>query len=268
MPGKNYSKGGGKYRKKTMSEKEVEKLVDKKIQQKAETKIIASQSGDGGSPIYHNSSIRQGDLVRVIGGIKQGVQNGQRIGNEIMIQSLNVRGWIQQQYSSSANRSRLGVRIFCFSVKGFANAGHAIGNSNEWVKGFLRLGHDVKAFDGNVGDWLLPVNHKLITLHGERRIYLNQPRSATLGPGIPSTDQIPVQQEYSSKMFNFNIKCKNKILKFSREVLGDTSDDVDIPQNYGPLIALGYCHLDGSLPDQADTAVTMSFVSTMKYEDK
>lgn len=275
MPGKNYSKGGGKYRKKTMSQKEVEKLVDKKIQQKSETKQATSISGGGddplsygGFPILHNSSIRQADCIRLIGAMGQGTAEGQRIGNEVMLQSLNVRGWIQQQYSPAANRSRLGVRLFAFSVKGFDNGGHAISNFNKWGKAFLRAGDKVKAFDGLVADWLLPVNRDIITLHAERRIYLNQPRSYQIGPGIPDTEQIPVQQEYSTKMFNINVKCKNKVLKFSKEYDTDATAAKDIPQNYGPLIALGYCHLDGSLPDQADTAVSMSFVSTIKYEDK
>lgn len=265
---KRYSKGGGKYHRKTMSQKEVEKLVDKKMQQKSETKIIASQYGDAGVPILHNSSIRQADCNRVIGSLPKGTGEGQRIGNEVMVQSLNIRGWIQQQYNPSPQRSRIGVRLFVFSVKGFDNGQHAISNSNSWIRAFLRLGEQVKSFDGTVGDWLLPVNRDVITLHAERRIFLNQPRTYQIGPGIPGTEQIPVQQEYASKMFNINVKCRNKILKFSQEYTGDTSSSINIPQNYGPLIALGYCHLDGSAPDQLDTAISMSFVSTMKYEDK
>lgn len=265
MKSKSYSKGGGKYRKKTMSEKQVEQLVEKKMSQKSETKLIANRYGDG-PPIFHNSAIRQGDCNRIISSLPKGDKDGERIGNEVTCQTLTIKGWVQMYYSPSYQRSRIGVRLFVFSVKGFANGGHAISNSTSWIRGFLRLGSTVKPFDGSVGDWLLPVNRDLITVHAERKMYLNQPRIYVTGINPPA-ENIPIQQEFSSKAFSINVKCRNKVLKFSQEYAGDTTVDIDIPQNYGPLLAIGYCHLDGSSPDVLDTAISLSYVSTLKYED-
>jgi len=65
----------------------------------------------------------------------------------------------------------------------------------------------------------------------------------------------------SVKFFNISIKCKNKLLKY------DGAMDGFQPQNWSPVLIIGYVHLDGAAPDVATTQVAMAFDSIMTYED-
>lgn len=260
-----YSKGGKRYRKKKMSEDQVDKLIDSKIKQQREDKQLSSASGNSGTPIPHNSSITQGDLQRVIGSMPQGVEDGQRVGNEVVCKTLNIRGITQMYFGKSDSRSRIGVRVLVFSVKAFPNGADAIANASEWIHSILRHGAQPKGFEGSIEDYLLPLNTDVITCHSDKRFTLTQPFVYSTGV-VPASTQMPIQQQYSTKTWNINVKCKNKVLKFSRPA--DQGPVGEVPNNYGPLIAVGYCHLDGSAPDVATTAISQSFVSTLRYEDR
>ena len=169
------------------------------------------------------------------------------------------------QFNPSAGRSRLGVRVLCFSVKAYPDGASAIANTQDWIHSLLRHGSNVKAFNGTIEDYLLPLNTDVVTVHMDKRFTITQPFlwNTSLSPDGTT---IPVQQAYSTKTWRANIKCKNKVLKFSAPA--ELTPSGSIPNNWGPLFALGYCHLDGSAPDQLTTAVSNSFLSTIRYEDR
>jgi len=225
-----------------------------------EDKIVSNNSG----LVEHNSDISQGDCLRVLPGITQGVAEGQRIGNEIIAKKLTVQGLVNVNFNGRATRAKIGVRMFLFSVKSFADGNQAIQNSAQWINGFLRDGTNVRAFDGSVKSYFLPVNRDLITLHAERRMNMTFPFQYNTGMN-PDSTSFPVQTQYSYKYWKASIKCKNKKLKFSSITAGGGVDL--IPNNWGPILAVGYCKLDGSGADVLDTGVTSAWNSQFHFED-
>jgi len=225
-----------------------------------EDKLASSNSG----LIEHNSDISQGDLRRLIPGITQGVAEGQRVGNEIICKTLKVQGLLNVNFNGRATRAKIGVRVFMFSVKGYVDGQAAVQNSAQWINGFLRDGTDVRSFDGTVRSYFLPVNRDLITVHAERRVNMTFPFNYNTGLN-PDSTSYPVQTQYSYKYWKATLKCRNKKLKFSTNSPGGGIDV--IPNNWGPLIAVGYCKLDGSAPDSFDTGVTSEFNTQLYFED-
>jgi len=228
-----------------------------------ETKEDKQASSNSGL-IQHNSAIAVGDLLRLVPAITQGTAEGQRIGNEIMAKTLKVQGLLNVNYNGQRTRAKIGVRVFMFSVKGCADANSAIAQSATWINGMLRDGTNVRAFDGSVRSYFLPVNTDLITLHAERRCNMTFPFQLNTGIA-PDATSFPVQTQFSYKYWKASIKCKNKKLKFSSQSAGGGIDT--IPNNWGPLIAVGYCKLDGSAPDVLDTGVTSEISSQLYFED-
>jgi len=225
-----------------------------------EDKMASSNSG----LIEHNSDISQGDCLRMVPSITQGVAEGQRIGNEIIAKRMTVQGLLNVNFNGRSTRAKIGVRVFMFSVKGYADGTAAINNSAQWINGLLRDGTNVRPFDGSVRSYFLPVNRDLITLHAERRCNMTFPFQFNTGLN-PSSTSFPVQTQYSYKYWKATIKCKNKKLKFSSIAPGGGIDTV--PNNWGPIIAVGYCKLDGSGPDVLDTGVTSEFNTQLYFED-
>lgn len=230
------------------------------MHEQKEDKCASSNSG----LVLHNSAIAQGDLLRLVPGITQGVAEGQRVGNEIMAKTLKVQGLLNVRYNATTTRAKIGCRIFLFSVKGYADATGAINASSTWINAMLRDGTNVRPFDGTVKSYFLPVNTDLITLHAERRCNMTFPFQWNSGIN-PDSTSYPVQSQFSYKYWKATIKCKNKKLKFSSESPGAGVDV--IPNNWGPLIAVGYCKLDGSGPDVLDTGVSSEISSQLYFED-
>lgn len=254
--GRNYSKKNNKSGLNRTEKKEVRAMVS----QPKEDKMNSASTG----LIQHNSAISVGDLLHVLPRISQGVAEGQRVGNEIMAKRLTIEGLLNCNFNGAQTRSRIGVRLFVFSVKGYADASAAITNASLWIDGMLREGTNVRPFDGTPKSYFLPVNTDLITLHEERHIQLTQPFIWNTGLG-PDATTIPITQSNSVKYFKMNIKCKNKKLKYSSITPGGGVDTV--ANNYGPLFAMGYCKLDGSAVDVFDTGVTCETLSVLRYED-
>lgn len=225
-----------------------------------EDKVASSNSG----LIEHNSDISQGDLRRLLPAIAAGVEEGHRVGNEITCKTLKVQGLLNVNFDGRATRAKIGVRVFMFSVKGYVDGSAAISNSAQWINGFLRDGTNVRSFDGSVRSYFLPANRDLITMHAERRINLTFPFNYNTGLN-PDSTSYPVQTQYSYKYWKATLKCRNKRLKFSANSSGGGVNDV--PSNWGPLIAVGYCKLDGSAPDVFDTGVTSEFNTQLYFED-
>jgi len=240
---------------------EVEKKEVKALMHgKAETKVASTNTG----LVNHNSGISQGDLSRLLPSIAQGVREGQRVGNEIHLQTMTVSGLTQINWDREEPRSRIGVRVMMFSVKGFVDGTGAINNTASWINAILRDGIDVRPFNGNIRDYFLPHNNDIITMHAEKRFTLTNPFLYNTGIS-PDATTVPVQQQYSTKFWKAKLKCRNKVLKFTAQNTGAGAESV--PENWGPLIAVGYCKLDGSSPDVLNTGLSQQINVQLTYED-
>ena len=242
--------------------KAVKHEINRSVEKRIETKVCSSNS----SLLDHNSGVSQSDLYRVIPSMAQGVSEGQRVGNEVLCKRLCVQGLaniIWTNTTAMQARSRVGVRVVVFSVKGYANGSAAIADSARWINAFLRDGTNVRPLDGTIRSHFLPHNSDIITMHAQRRFTLTSPflsinslDSPTANAGI---------QANSTKFWKMNIKCKNKKLLFTAANPGGGPGT--IPTNWGPLYAFSYCKLDGSSPDVITTACQSQTSAQLYFKD-
>jgi len=207
------------------------------------------------------------DVIRIIPQIGQGVDAGNRIGDQIRGQKLTVRGHMMINIVSNTSgvtiptsipsNSRLMVRAFVCSVKKFQSYGD-VSATTTWMSKFLRNGNTLQSLDGTVRSMYLPVNTDVVTVHKEIKKYITVPAifAQTATPAGFSNTAIGFEQ--SCKFFSFTMSIK-KLLKYD-----DTSND---PQNDGRFFVLSYCHLDDTSADILTSRITTSFVSTLNYED-
>jgi len=197
------------------------------------------------------------DVNRIVPLIQQGVDANNRIGSQIMVQSFNIKGHIiLNQTYTTASASRIAVRMMIVTPKRYQHTTDAIANFSTWLPKLLKIGGSERAFSGNIQDLYAPINSDLVVKHYDKIHYMTMPAiTSYTNVGVTSVSY-PTN---STKFFNINLKCKNKKL---------TYDEVsNYPFGYGPVMLMGYAHLDGSAPDLINTQVIVSATSIMKYED-
>lgn len=246
------------------------KMVKQVLHKQAETKQVSYNMG----MTSFNSGVNStGDVLRIIPSIQQGVAEGDRIGDTITAQKIDVRGHflinvIPTQTNSGASFSvaipanaRLMIRAFICSVKKYSNFDDAQTNIASWSSNFLKNGNVSQALNGSIESMYLPVNTDVITVHKEIKKYITVPVTQTaFTPVSPTNFALATSYDptNSVKFFNASIKCK-KVLKY---------DDINYsPQNYAPFMVISYAHLDGSSPDVLTTVINATYVSSLFYED-
>lgn len=245
--------------------KKVQKVIQKDVESKDVSYSLPYTSFNSGV----NST---GDVLRICPQIAIGTNNGNRIGDQVRGQSLNIKGHMLINVVPTMGgtgvvptgipaNARLMVRAFLFSVKRYSNYDDAVSNQANWAPQFLKNGASVQALDGTIQSMYLPVNTDVITVHKEIKKYITCESLATYtgAGGVTNTTSLAgIGFRDTVAFFEGNIRCK-KILKYD---IGNTN-----PQNFAPLMCLSYCHLDGSSPDVLTTVVSASYVSTLRYED-
>lgn len=213
-----------------------------------------------------NSGIdNSGDVLRLMPTVPQSVDDGSRKGSIIMAKSLNVRGHLQLNSYDSVNTGtgtftsncRIGVRLMVVTPKRYPNYSQSSTNALLWLPNLLRNGVSTQGFTGTVQDLYLPLNLDEVTVHWDQTFDLQSETiqsggGATLVPVVISADK-------SYAFFNLNVKCKDRKIHFL-----DASSE---PTDFGPVLLMGYAHMDNSAPDVLQTRVSMSYVSTLKFTD-
>lgn len=210
-----------------------------------------------------NSGIdNSGDVGKLVPDIPQGSDDGNRKGSVICAKSLNVRGHVQIIQSDyvtgpSAPNSRICVRLMVVTPKRFPIYSQSQPNATSWLPTLLRNGANTQGFTGTVQDLYLPLNLDEVTVHWDQIFDLSQDFISVTG-GAP-TYAVSVSPDKSYAFFNFNIKCKDRKIHFL--------DASSTPTDFGPVLLMGYAHMDNSAPDVLQSRVAMSYVSTLKYTD-
>lgn len=241
---------------------EFTKNVKAVISAMTETKRAFHKSGD--TMTMFNSGIdSNGDVLQVLPNIAQGTTDGQRVGEQIRAQSLNVRGYVKLNINSTDNSTKLptvAVRLMCCAMKNRPCYTDAYYGGTQLAT-LLQKGTTTVGFTGVLSDLYAPINTEAFTVYHDEVIYLNQTYVAAIGASQPSS-RVPIDAKETTKFFDFWIKCKNKKLLYDEDVGGGIN-----PTNFGPFLCLGYVYLDGSSPDTLSTNVGMQYDSIFKYED-
>lgn len=190
-----------------------------------------------------------GDGLQLLPGISLGTSEVARIGSDINLSHIDVRGVINMGFASTAANTKIGVRMFVLKAK----------NVNDWklfkdnfASYYTKLiEFSTAGFDGSVESFLNPVNRDYFTVVKDKKFYLSQPYMYTNAGAVERTNTM--------KMFSFRLPGKR--LRY------DEDHATNIPTNYPYLMFLGYCHLDGSGPDVTDTNVSLQYTSVAYYTD-
>jgi len=239
------------------SNKNIVRIVKAELHKAAEDKIANVIQEN----VAYNSGVdSNGDVTILMPNISQGVDSAERIGLQITGKRHQLLGHLVLNATTTAtvnlNNCRVGVRLLVVSSKQYPNATQAKSNSANWLPSILENGNTVQALDGTIKSLYLPVNRAVATVHYDELHYVNTnfviQNSATGGYSTSVSESI--------KFFKISIPCK-KLMKYN-----DLTSTVQ-PTNYGPIILLSYCYLNGAAPSVLETWVNMSFVSNFYYED-
>lgn len=238
------------------------KVVQKIINKNAETKQAWISSGN--SLIMFNQNIDSaGDMQQLVPNIDKGTMPHQRIGDQVIAQSLNVRGYLKLNVNDTTDSTKLPnviARVMIVSLKtrpGYYDASGAFAQ----LAALLKKGGTTSSFTGVLSDIFAPINTDLFTVHHDKRFYMNQSYINVIGASAPSTT-IVQDLKNTVKFFNFNIKCKNKVLKYDSAIGSGI-----YPTNFGPFMLVGYANLDGSTDSILTTPVGLQYVTTLNYQD-
>lgn len=242
--------------------KQLIQAVRKIVNKDQETKQAYTSSGD--SLTFFNSGINSaGDMIQIMPNIQQGVGAHQRIGEQILAKNLSVKGYIKlnvNDVSDSTKLTNVIARMMVVTMKTRPCFYDATG-SPATLASLLKKGGTTVGFTGVLSDIYAPINTDAFTVHYDKRFYLSQSYVNVTGAAPPTTI---LAQDISKtvKFFKFNVRCKNKKLKYDEDVGSDL-----YPTNFGPMLLLGYSYLDGSSADTVSTNLSLQFDSVFNYED-
>lgn len=250
-----YKKKTGLKRKNNNKKNSFAKKVKSVLSKTLETK---QQSHSGGMTAYNSGISAIGDVNRVLPSVAQGVDDGQRVGSKITATSLQIKGHyiLNQSYMSTASNARIGVRMMVVTPRKYQHTTDAIANATAWLPVLLKKGNTDNAFTGTIENLYQSINRDQVIVHYDKVSYMTMPQVNFYTAVASDTTNFPVN---STKFFTINLKCRNKVLTFD--------EGSNYPYQYGPVVLIGYSHLDGSAADAVETQLSMQYFSTITYKD-
>lgn len=240
------------------------KKVTSVIRKNVETKQVSFNlvNTDFNGPVNNVA-----DVIRIIPTITQGTDGGNRIGDQVLGQKLEVRGHMMVNFvpnttgtaipTAIPSNCRMMIRAVCCSIKKFSSYDD-VSATTTWMNKILKNGNTLQGLDGTVRSMYLPWNHDVITVHKEIKKYITVPAIFAQTATATGFSNTVVGFEQSCKFFNFTLSLK-KLLKYD--------DSSFSPQNDGRFFVISYAKLDDTSPDIITARITANFVSTLHYED-
>lgn len=242
--------------------KPVDTLVKKKIAKSTET----NQQGYYFRPYQFTNRIADNPAQRIwqiIPEIARGTTRNDRIGSKLRVVNLNVKGRVflepgDNPLIGNDDRAEIYVRIMCLSWKMCQNLSDIQQNWNvneQLNDDFFKLASSGTPPQGTYQDMLYPINRDVFTVHYDKVIKLQ--RIYGYFPDPTSTSGA-ASQKPASREFSFNIKCKNKDLKYMNEA-------ATLPMNYCPFLCAQFCY-QNSPPSSLVSVPFMEYLSTIKFK--
>lgn len=223
--------------------KPVDTLVQKKIDQGNPSKYASFHQ----RRYQFTNLISDAPLLRlhtIIPDIALGTERNDRIGPKIKLNNINIKGRIDVPADDNPligndDRAQIYVRMFVLSVKQNKVITNIVPDWNAvYNDKFFKDNANPTAPTGQYKDMLSSVNREVFTVHYDRVMKLN--RHYPFFPDPTSTsgasNQVP-----TSKEFNINLKCKNKILNFPQPSIVQNSD-------YQPFVCCLFAYGNGANP--------------------
>lgn len=248
------------------NEKQIKKIINKQLNAAIEDKMNTAKFP---ATLFNSGIAATGDIIGILPAISTGTNENQRIGNDIRIKKLTVMmNVMTTSYTSTSApglyvpNARFGVRVMIVQPKTVMNRVDINANQGGWLSRLLRDGNSSVAFDGTLDNFYLPINTEVITKYYDKKFIFNTPQ-AWIPVGSTGAMSVPTNSTYKRLTINVikNKGNQGKLVKY------DQSYDTLYPTNYNPVVLIGYCKLDNSLPDTLDTNIRMNFTSVVTYQD-
>jgi len=222
---------------------EVKRMIKREIARNVENKECNLES----TLITITQSISDSDLVSLCPTIKQGVQQGERIGNKIRVKRFNVRVAINV-YNQAAAFSPCYVDVFIFKQRPMQSYAGVMPNI---MDNFLQAGNTTVNYSGFVLDGLRDVNKDLFMLLYRKRLLMYNPLNGTSVQG--STSNI-------NPCETLNIDLTKYIRK-----LWEFNDENNEVTNENIWIAIGSTQTDGAIVTA--NIGRYAFMTNFEFED-
>lgn len=205
------------------------------------------------------------EIAQLIPNITQGVSDYQRIGDQITLQSMTVKGYIRLPSTLIGNATynrRMAIRMMIVKPKRYQSYDDIKANVSNWTSSLLKKGGTTTSFTGVISDIWAPINSDAITKYYDKTFYLRQDQIWYGGAAITNGIPFSVTSEGTIKFFTVVKKFgKGKKLTYDPSI-----DTGVLPSNFAPVLIAGLVYLDGTAPS-ATTEAYVSYDVTFNYED-
>ena len=204
---------------------------------------------------FNSAADTSADILNALPFVQQGVQEFQRIGDDIRAQKLIIQGHMVSSMSPTLSYTRIGVRMLVCQPK--LTESNTLVNSSaaQWLPYVLRTGGSNIGLNGTIESLYAPVDTDVVTCYADKVFYISQPAQYT-AVGFQETIN-------STKFFKVTLNLKNKLLKYNSNFSAG-----NFPINYSPSILFSYVLLDGTAPiTVSPQLMSMTFTSELQYED-
>jgi len=165
--------------------------------------------------ISFNSAISgTGDILQIIPNMVNGTSINERVGDKVVLKSHNIYGYFRVVPNTVAANFKFGnvaVRQLVLSLKSISNYDAVVADPSLANKllGLLRKGGTTVQFQGLISDVMADINREVFTVHYDKVYHIKSDYNMT---AIGATTQDTL------RMFNINMKVKNKQLKYSDDM--------------------------------------------------
>lgn len=228
--------------------KDVKRLIHRNIENKHVSRVVDNSE--------HNSSVGNADRYPICPLVKVGTSQFTRTGDSIKPKYLKLRyrvNWSESTFLLGKHSCT--VRVMIVQQRDVKNEAYL---TNFDINNLLRINDGGSAlenlsFTGQVNDCLYPINTDLFTVYHDAKIPLMGELASGAGGTTTWSDlQVPHYR-------TVYIKCP-ATLHFSDSTKFN-------PDNFCPVMLVGYAYNDGTAPDIVNTAVRVDAVSELVYED-
>lgn len=194
-----------------------------------------------------------------------GRKYNQRIGNEIILKSVDIKGFLEydQSFATDVNakNKKLLVRFMVLSQKRSGNFTSAYTNmSSRLLRTATNADENTGPYTGAAINGLQDINRDVYTVHYEKKVYMDAPVLLPGGGTDPSVDVgvNPSTLKFINHKLRFGGKRGLK-LKFA-------NSGATVPENFAPFIVVGYSSLSANqVPSNGLVRFTYNVVAD--YQD-
>ena len=241
----------------------LKRYIAKAIKKSVEKKSVSLDTG----LVNFNSVVNSGgDMINLMPPVPQGLGDGDRIGDQLQGDSVELNGHIQATLGltrfTGSGECRLAVRVFVLQAALSGNVSVLTtmnGNTGDLFNNLLKKGDQCGPFAGDVQSLYLPVNQAVYKVYYDKVHFITVPwqrNAATIGVQQVN-DSVDLAKSF--KMIKIKIPCK-KMMQYQ-------NSGSNVPVNFAPFMYIGYSHVDGTAADVVDTKIQAQFVSTFNYTD-